>query len=99
MGIMKMSANVNQVTLESNTDFNTHILTQYKDLFSDELGEPPITYSMTVDPSVQPVIQPDHHIPVAMEGRVKAELDHMQNLGIITPVTEPTDSLFYVSCT
>ncbi len=32
-----------------------------------------------------------HHIPVALQGRVKAELDHMENLGVITPVTEPTD--------
>lgn len=99
MGIIKVSANVNQVTLESNTDFNTHILTQYKDLFSNKLGEPPIIYSMTLDPSVQPVFQPDHHIPIAMEGWVIAELNHKQNLGITTPVTEPTDSLFYVSCT
>lgn len=46
---------------------------------------------MTVDPSIQPVVRPAHHIPVAMQGRVKAELEHMPSIGVITPVTEPTD--------
>jgi len=40
---------------------------------------------------VRPVIRPAHRIPVAMKDRVKAELDRMQELGVITPVSEPTD--------
>lgn len=54
MGIVTLSKDVHQITTESNTDFTTQTLMQYKDLFDDELGELPITYSMTVDPSVQP---------------------------------------------
>lgn len=91
MGIVKMSPDVHNVNMESNMDFSTQILTQYKDMFNEELGELPITYSMIVDPSIQPVVRPAHRIPVAMQERVKAELERMQSIGIITPVTEPTD--------
>lgn len=46
---------------------------------------------MTLDPTVQPVVCPAHRISVAMQTRVKAELDSMQNKGVITTVSEPTD--------
>lgn len=72
-------------------DFSSQTFTQYKDLFSDELGELPVTYSMILDTSIQPVVRPAHCIPVAMQERVKAELERMQSIGVITPVTEPTD--------
>ncbi|KAK5883558.1 hypothetical protein CesoFtcFv8_019875 [Champsocephalus esox] len=91
MGIVTLSKDVHQITMESNMDFTTQTLMQYEDLFDDELGELPITYSMTVDPSVQPVVRPAHRIPIAMQDRVKAELNRMQNIGVIIPVTEPTD--------
>ena len=72
----------------SNMDFSSQTFLQYKDLFSKELGELPITYSMTLDPSIQPMVRPAHHIPVAMQERV---MQRMQSIGVITPVTEPTD--------
>ena len=91
MGVVKMSPDVHQVSVESNTDFSSQVFTQFKDLFSMELGELPVTYSMTLDPSIQPMVRPAHRIPVAMQERVKAELERMQSIGVITPVTEPTD--------
>ena len=48
MGIVKMSPDVHQVTMENSTN-STQILTQYQDLFSKDLGEVPVTYTMTVD--------------------------------------------------
>ncbi|RXN25465.1 dynein heavy chain axonemal [Labeo rohita] len=88
MGIVTMSPHVHLVSMESSTE---QILKEYKDLFRAELGRLPITYSMTVDPSMQPVVRPAHRIPLAMQDRIKAELDRMQSLGVITPVSEPTD--------
>lgn len=86
-----MSPDVHLITMNSNVDFIKQTLRQFKDVFSDELGKLPITYSMTLDPITQPVVRPAHRIPVAMRYRVKAELDHIQSMGVITPVTEPTD--------
>lgn len=46
---------------------------------------------MTLDPAVQPVVLPAHRIPLAMQSRVKGELDCMIHEGVINTVTEPTD--------
>lgn len=46
---------------------------------------------MTLDPNIQPMVHPAHHIPIVMQERVKAGLERMQRRGVITPVTEPTN--------
>lgn len=91
MSIVKIRPDVHQVSVESNTDFRSQILAEHKDLFTDELGKLPVTYSMMLDLNMQPVVRPIHHIPVEMQERVKAELERIQLIGIITPATEPTD--------
>lgn len=90
MGLVSFSEAVHQLS-PTDDDFSVEIQTEYSDLFSDELGKLPVTYSMTLDPDVKPVVRPAHRIPVAMKDRVKAELDKMQELGVIIPVSEPTD--------
>lgn len=45
MGVVRMSPAVHQVTMDSNADFRTQTLRQYKDVFDDELGKLPVTYS------------------------------------------------------
>ena len=42
MGVVKMSPDVHQVSVERNTDFSSQVFTQFKDLFSMELGELPV---------------------------------------------------------
>lgn len=91
MGLVPLSKEVRQVSSSIALDFAQQIKTEYSDLFADELGKLPVTYSITLDPEVRPVVRPAHRIPVAMKNRVKAELDRMQELGVITPVSEPTD--------
>lgn len=90
MGLVSFSKDVHQLSL-TDDDFSHLIQTEYSDLFSNELGKLPVTYSMTLNPDVRPVVRPAHRIPVAMKDRVKAELDRMQELGVIKPVSEPTD--------
>lgn len=91
MGLVSLSKEVHQVSSSTVPDFTQQIKSEYSDLFADELGKLPVTYSMTLDPEVRPVVRSAHRIPVAMKDRVKAELDRMQDLGVITPVSEPTD--------
>ena len=45
---------------------------------------------LQVDPSVQPVIQPQRRIPFHLRRKVDAELDKLEKQGIIEPVTGPT---------
>ena len=48
---------------------------------------------MKVDSSVTPVIKPPRKIPVGLEESVEKELDRMEQEGVITPVSEPTDGV------
>lgn len=91
MGLVSFSKDVHQLSL-TNDDFSHLIQTEYSDLFSNELGKLPVTYSMTLNPEVRPVVCPARCIPVAMKDRVKAELDRMQELRVITPVSETTET-------
>jgi hypothetical protein len=66
-------------------------LTEYADLFNAQLGKLPVTYKMKIDPSVTPVVCPPRRVPVAMKEQVQDELNRMASLGVITPVSEPTE--------
>ncbi len=51
---------------------------EYADLFRDEVGYLPGTYLMKENPNLTPVVNPPQHIPVAMQKKVKQELQRMQ---------------------
>ena len=51
-----------------------------------ELGTLPKVYKIVVDPS-----GPPRRAPIAIQPKLKEELDRMENLGVISKVTEPTD--------
>lgn len=76
LGLISFSNDVHQLC-PTDDDLSHQIRTEYSDLFTDQLGKLPVTYSMTLDPKVRPVVRPAHRIPVAMKDRVKAELDRM----------------------
>ncbi len=63
----------------------------YSELFGDDLGRLPVRYKMTLDESVPPVVRPPRRVPKPMEEAVKTELHRMTKLGVITPISEPTD--------
>ena len=56
-----------------------------------ELGTLPKDYKIVVDPSVSPVAHPPRRVPIAIQPKLKEELDRMESLGVISKVTEPTD--------
>ena len=62
----------------------------YKDIFGTDLGKLPVKYHMKIDPDVKPVVRPPRRIPVAMQSKVKEELERMVKMGVIKPVTELT---------
>lgn len=78
---------------EVHDEFTDRILTKYADLFKDEVGKlgKPVTYSMKIDSTIPPVVRPARRIPVAMQDKVKTELQRMTDLGVITPISEPTE--------
>ncbi len=65
---------------------------EHRDLFDcDVIGSLPVVYHMRLDNTVTPVVCAPRKIPIAMKEKVKAELDHMTELSVITPVTEATE--------
>ena len=66
------------------------ILNTYQDLFSG-LGKLPGMHHIQIDPTVNPVVEAPRPIPLALRSQVKEELDRMQQLGVIAPVSKPTD--------
>ena len=65
-------------------------ITQYKHCFG-QIGILPGIHHITLDPDAKPVVQPPRRIPIALQSKLKEELDHMIKLGIIKKADEPTD--------
>ena len=62
----------------------------YKDCFG-ELGKLPGLHHITVDPKVPPVVHPARKLPLSLKEKLQKELQHMVNMDVIAPVSEPTD--------
>ena len=67
------------------------IVVQYEDVFNVELGTLPGTVHFTVDPTVKPVVSPARRIPIALQSKVRSELNRLTELGVLIPVDEPTE--------
>ena len=66
----------------------------YPDRF-DGIGRFEGEYHIVTDPDVLPVVHAPRKCPIHIKDDIMKELDDMVNLGVIKPVTEPTD---WVSC-
>ena len=68
------------------------MLHKYRNLWKDgRIGKlKDFEVKLHVDPSVQPVIQPQRRIPFHLRQKVDAELDKLEKQGITEPVTGPT---------
>ncbi|KAG1704766.1 hypothetical protein GQR58_003952 [Nymphon striatum] len=63
------------------------------------LGKFPGTHTLSLDKNVHPTQHRPRRAPVQLRDKIKAELDRMEKLDVIRPVTEPSDwvsSITYV---
>ena len=63
---------------------------QHTDTFDGKLGAHPGKVHLQVDETIHPKVMPTRRIPVVVRLKLKAELDRMTKLGVITKVEEPT---------
>jgi len=77
MKLVSLNKEIHHVSVDEVSSFASQIHSDYPDLFKDEIDKFPLTYSMKLDP--------------AMPGRVKSELQRMVKIGVLTPVSEPTE--------
>lgn len=68
---------------------NEQLVTQYADVFTGT-GKLQGPYYLQIDPDATPVIHPPGKVPLALKTDLKKELDRLESLEILTPVTEPT---------
>ena len=66
------------------------VLGKYAQLF-DGLGKLNTEYDIKINPDATPyVVHSPRRISLPLHKKVKVELERLQSLGVITPVTEPT---------
>ena len=88
LNLIALSAEVFEVR---NAASEVDAFTEFPTLFDSDVGKLPVTYHMTLDSSVTPVVRPARRVPAAMQDKVQQELNRMVQIGVITPCTEPTD--------
>ena len=57
------------------------VFTEYPVLFDSDVGELPVTYHMTLDKTVTPVVRPARRVPAAMQDTVQQELNRTVQIG------------------
>ena len=57
----------------------------------DHVGSLPGSYTIHLDPSVPPVQHARRKVPIECKEQIDKALQKMEDLQIITPVTEPTE--------
>ena len=67
------------------------LLDQYSDVFSDCLGCIAESVHLEIDESVPPTKLAARRLPLAVRDDVKAELDRLEEIGVITQMSKPTD--------
>ena len=68
----------------------TSVETQFPSVFDGSLGKLPGSVKLRVRDAT-PTVLPARKLPLAMQDKVKAELDRLCAMGVLRPVTEPTD--------
>ena len=73
----------------SDTLSKASILCDYSDVFNG-LGLFPGECTIHLDPDAVPVVHPPRRVPQSIAEKLKPELDKMEDMGVITKVTQPT---------
>ena len=78
------------VTMPSNTfDIPDDIWSEYEENFKG-IGLLPGKHHIKIDSSVEPVVHPPRRVPIALREKIKAELDRMEDIGVIVKQNQPT---------
>ena len=80
----KMSEDINKIETAK------HLIQQYLDVFSKDLGTFPGTVHLQVDENAKPSITPPRRVPTALTEKYKDELNRLESLGVLENVDEPT---------
>ena len=72
------------------TSESSDIIREFDDVFTGR-GRMPGQVNLQVDPNIQPVIMRPRRVPIAVQPKLKTELERLEHEGVIEKVDEPTD--------
>ena len=87
---LKTCTDMNLIKRIMNVTNHNDYVVQYKHCFGP-IGKLPGIHHITLEENAKPVVQPPRRIPVALQTKLKEELNNMVKLGIIEKANEPTD--------
>jgi len=92
LGLVKFNCSIKATRTTTTNSLNKEALVnEYSDCF-EGLGTFKMKpYHITLDPEAEPIVHPPRTVPVHLRELFKAELDSMQENGVIEPVDGPTD--------
>lgn len=90
MKLVTFSSQVFHLDCVKDHTLSQKMFQEYADLYKDEVGDLPVTYSMKIDPEITPVISPPRRIPAAMQKKSGTRAPKNANSGI-EPEDEPTE--------
>ncbi len=68
------------------------IFDKYEDVISmTTIACLPVQHHIEIDESAKPVVHPPRNVPAALRPKINAELDRMEQMGVILSVTCPTE--------
>ena len=67
------------------------VMSEYSDIFGEELGRMEGKVHLESDPNVAPTVMLLRHVPVALREKLKNELDRSTQRKVISPIQECTD--------
>lgn len=90
---LSASEKMQLIQVKNNNFEHTHVVTvsEYSEVFNDELGTFKGEHSLKLKPDARPTVMPDRRAPIALRIPLKMELDRLTKKNVITPVTEPTE--------
>ena len=73
------------------------LLREYPDVF-EGIGRFDGAFHITTDPSITPVVHAPRKCPIHLRDEIQAELQDMENIGVIAKVTAPTEWVSSIVC-
>ena len=81
---------LNRTNSEARIASKSDLIDAYPDRF-EGIGSFRSEFHITIDKSVPPVVHSPRRCPIHLKDKVKTELEKMEELGVITKVSAPTD--------
>ena len=67
------------------------VMSEYSDVFGEELGRMEGKVHLETDPNVAPTVLPPRRVPVVLKEKLKNELNRLTQKKVISPIQKPTD--------